>query len=269
MASPWPGRGLQNLVLELRPSGASMDRYTTTPGLSGQFDFPQVAPGHYVLAILNQRGELLKEEYVSVAANRAEVTIRLGNRNPADGGGLVNAKQLTHSVPKAAQKAMSRYRKCRTRQDDTCAMREVQAALAADPEWVEAYVNRSALHVRAFAWDLALKDIQLALSLDPSCALAHSNRAFVAVYRKDYQQAAISARAALRSAPDSLAAQYLLGVAQVNLGDLKNGFSQLEKIADEYAPARAALAEAAPQRARLARIKKPAVQGLALIEGPR
>ena len=54
----------------------------------------------------------------------------------------------------------------------------------------------------------------------------------------------------------------------MNLGDLKNGFSQLEKIADEYPPARATLTEAAPQRERLARLKRSTVQMSALTEGP-
>ena len=52
------GLSLTDVSLELRPVGPSMDSYATVPGLNGQFDFFQVTPGNYVLAIKNQNGQL-------------------------------------------------------------------------------------------------------------------------------------------------------------------------------------------------------------------
>lgn len=125
-------------------------------------------------------------------------------------------------------------------------------AIAADAELLEAYVNRSAVRARTMQWDLAIDDIEQSLRLDPQCALAHTNRAFVAVHRKEYRQAIESAQAALRTEPGNVNALYFLSLAQVNLGEVDSGFRQLEKLAEEFEPARQTLIEAAPQRARLA-----------------
>ena len=103
------------LMVELRPTGApTAETFTSIPGLHGQFDFANVKPGHYVLSVKNRNGDLLKEEQLFTNNNSyAEVTIRLGERKPAEGKGTVNVNQLNHQVPKVAQKAMLRYRKYR------------------------------------------------------------------------------------------------------------------------------------------------------------
>jgi tetratricopeptide (TPR) repeat protein len=85
--------------------------------------------------------------------------------------------------------------------------------------------------------------------------LAHANRAFVAVYRKDYRQAIESSNAALRVEPGNVNALYFRALALVNMGDFDKGFVELEKLAPEYEPARKSLAEAEPQRMRLAALK--------------
>ena len=231
-----------------------------TPSVNGQFDFPQVKPGHYLLTVKNRHGDVLKEEQLFVNnSNYAEVTIRLGEEKPVEGKGTVNVNRLNHQVPKLAQKAMKQYRKCRERKDEACASRYLNEAIAADGDLVEAFVNRSAIHMRALAWELAVVDLEQALRLDPQCALAHCNRAFVAIHRKEYAQAMVSAKAALRSQPDNLNAQYFLALAHVNLGNYAIGFRELEKIAGDYAPARLTLNQAAPQRAALERARAAAM----------
>jgi len=237
-------RSPQNVVLELRPSGGALHSYTTEPGSNGQFDFPGVDLGQYMLLVKTLHGEVLKQEYLTVGAASGEITIRLDDRKPAEGRGTVSARQLAHRTPKAARKAMTAYRKCHDRRNDTCAARYLDKAIAADPELLEAYLNRSALRCRAQAWDLVFADVEEALRLDPNSSLAHINRAFAALHRKNSQLALVSARAALRSDPDNIKAQYLLGLAQVNLGDTQTGLRLLEKIAAEYKPARLALVEA-------------------------
>lgn len=253
------------LMIELRPSGsATVETLTSIPGLHGQFDFANVKAGHYVLSVKNRHGDLLKEEQLFLNnSNYAEVMIRLGERKPPEGRGTVNVNRLNHQVPKIAQKAMMRYRKCRDRNDEACAARYLNEAITADGELLEAYVNRSAIHIRARDWEVAIADLGQALRLDPQCALAHSNRAFVAIYRQEYRQAMVSAKAALRSEPDNLNAQYFLALAHVNLGEFASGFRELEKIAGDYEPARLTLAQAAPQRAALAqaRLAKSAPAG--------
>ncbi len=114
-------------------------------------------------------------------------------------------------------------------------------------------MNRSALHIRARNWEPAVADLGQALRLDPQCAIAHANRAFIAVHRKEYQQAMVSAKAALRSEPDNLNAQYFLALAHMNLGDLAKGFRELETIAGHYEPARLTLQQAVPHREALER----------------
>lgn len=245
------GERPQDFTIELRASGGSvMDVLTAMPGLNGQFDFPHVKSAHYVLSVKNRNGDAVKEEQVFVSGAQTEITVRLAEK-PRQGHGTVSVAGMKHRTPKAARKALSRSRKCRSRDDEDCLERALDEALAADPDLLEAYVNRSALRARRRQWELAVGDIEQALRLDPRCATAHANRAFIAVHRKDYPQALISARAALRSDPGSRSAQYSLALAQINLGEVSKGFRQLEELGAEYEPARRTLTLVAPYRARL------------------
>ncbi|MBY0505705.1 MAG: tetratricopeptide repeat protein [Bryobacteraceae bacterium] len=240
-------RSAQDLLVEMRPAGASaMDSVTVMPGLNGQFDFHGLKQGHYTLAVKTHRGDALKEERVFLSAGEAEITVRLKDEAKPEGRGTVDARSLHHVVPKAARKAMGRYAKCRAAHDEAGAEHALDEALAADPELLEAWVNRSALYARTRSWTKALADVDQALRLDPRCTLALTNRAFVSVHLRDYPTALRAARAALRSDPANLSAQYLQALAQFNLGDRANALGQLKKLAPEYEPARLTLAATAP-----------------------
>jgi tetratricopeptide (TPR) repeat protein len=253
-------------IVELRSaSGQSFDTASATPSLNGQFEFSNVKPGNYVLSVKNRQGDSIKEEYFSANNSSSEVNIRLSDEMTEHvhgaGEGTVSVRRLNHQVPKAARKAVQRYRKCHEKSDLACEVKALDEAVAADPEYLEAYVNRSAFHARMRNWSAALLDIDVALKLDPNCVLAHSNRAFVAVYQKDYRQAIASANAALRTEPGNVGARYFRALAQVNLGEFDAGFKELERLAPEFEPARQSLAQAEPQRAQLAARK--ARKGLA------
>jgi tetratricopeptide (TPR) repeat protein len=253
------------LTLELRPAaGQTFDIVNTTPSLNGQFEFANVKPGHYVLSVKNRQGDTIKDEYLWANGSNTEVNIRLRDEKAEHSHsdeGTVSLKRLNHQIPKAARKAMARYQKCHGKHDEACAMQALDEAVAADAEYLEAYVNRSAMKSRARDFDGAIADIDAALKLDPNCALAHSNRAFVAVHRKDYRLAIVSANAVLKSDPGNVNALYFRALAQVNLGEFDAGFGQLEKLAVDFEPARRSLAQAEPQRAQLAARK--ARKGLA------
>jgi tetratricopeptide (TPR) repeat protein len=248
-----------------------MESFTASPSLTGQFDFQNVKPGHYILAVKNQSGDTVKEEHFWANGSSGEINIRLREEKAADSRGTVNIKRLNHKVPKEARKAMARYSKCRDRRDEACSLRTLSEAIQLDPDLLEAYVNRSALYARTMRWDLAIADVDQALRLDPHCAMAHSNRAFVAVHRQDYRQAIESSKAVLRTEPDNPHAKYFLALADINVGDVDHGFRELEKLAEEYEPARRTLAQAAPQRALLkaqkatlaARLKQEKIGGSA------
>lgn len=248
----------QDLTIELRPtSGGAIDILTAFPALNGQFDFAGLNVATYLLSVKNQKGEILKEERVHVSGPHTEITIRLSEK-VEQGHGTVSAKSMNHRTPKAAQQALKRSRKCRSQGDEGCLSLALDDALAADPDLLEAYVNRSALRARQKQWELALSDVDQALRLDPRCAAAHANRAFVAVHRKEFAQAIASARAALRSDPSNRSAQYSMALAEINLGAVAEGFRRMEDLAVDYEPARRALILAAPQRARLEKAARSA-----------
>jgi tetratricopeptide (TPR) repeat protein len=249
-----------DLVLELRSaSGQSTETPSTSPSLNGNFEFSNVKPGHYVLAVKNRQGETLKEEYFWANGSHTELNIRMREDKTEQvhgaGHGTVSVRRLNHKVPKPAVKAMQRYRKCKDRKDDECAAAALDEAIGADAEYLEAYVNRSALRAKVGAWEGAVADTDAALKIDPDCSLAHANRAFVAVHRKEYRQAIESANAALRTEPGNVSALYFRALAEVNLGNHDKGFAELERLAADFEPARETLTQAAPQRARLAALK--------------
>lgn len=122
--------------MELRPAGATaMEKSTAMPGMHGQFEFGSVKPGHYILPVNNRKGDSRKEEHLFVNSGSDDVTIRLGESKAPEGRGTVNVNLLNHPVPKAAQKAIARFRKCRERQDEACAARYLDEAIAAGPDF--------------------------------------------------------------------------------------------------------------------------------------
>lgn len=231
-----------------------MDTMTATPTLSGNFDFANVRPGNYVLAVKTLTGETLKEEHFYANGNSSELSIHLRDdkpKEPTAADATVGIRRLNHKVPKAARKALNRYANCREGGNEECAAKALDDAIAADPELLEAYVNRSAYHARNRHWDQAEADVEKSLSLDPQCSLAYANRAFVAVHRQQYEKARDAARTSLKIQPGNINAQYLLALAQLNLGAVDEGFGALERIAPEFEPARRTLDQAAPLRTKL------------------
>ena len=62
-------------------------------------------------------------------------------------------------------------------------------ALAQNPSYAEAYVNRGIAHARQGKSDLAIADFNQALELNPNYAKAYYDRALAFSLKKDYGQA--------------------------------------------------------------------------------
>src|SRR5579871_3196662 len=95
-----------NVTVELASSGTNRsDSATVSP--DGRFEFSSVATGVYWLRVLGGDGRVLHEESVSINGSQQSLTIHIKDEQRANRSSesTVSYQQLTHKVPRQAQKA--------------------------------------------------------------------------------------------------------------------------------------------------------------------
>jgi len=114
------------------------------------------------------------------------------------------------------------------------ALDESNAALAIDPNYAQAYVERAWARIGLQDFENALKDSEKAIELDPK-----SSRAFVAksgvCYRKyDFEQSAAWAKKALELDPEDYMALEYLSASYEGMGDTDKALEILDKLLQKY-----------------------------------
>jgi tetratricopeptide (TPR) repeat protein len=85
---------------------------------------------------------------------------------------------------------------------------------------VEAHAHRAAELLQAKHPDLAANELRAILKLDPNNADAHANLGVLIFFQPDYAKAAPELRAALRLRPELTKIQALLGLCEIQLGEI-------------------------------------------------
>ncbi|MGD9682429.1 MAG: tetratricopeptide repeat protein [Candidatus Obscuribacterales bacterium] len=121
-----------------------------------------------------------------------------------------------------------------TNYDYQKALDESNAAIAIDPGFAQAYVERAWARVGLQDFDNALKDAEKAIELDPK-----SSRAFVAksavYYRKyDFEQSTVWAKKALELDPEDYMALEYLSASYASMGDTDKGLETLDKLLKKF-----------------------------------
>ena len=211
------------LGVELRAADGRGDGgYRTHSYRNGDYELKQVPTGTYLLRITTERGEVIRELPVAVQGPVVSLETTLGGeRREQAASGAVSARRLRHEVPKGAQREFARYQKSRAAEDWGSAEEHLRKALAADGEFLEAWVNLGAMHARQQRWEEAAAEFEQALVIDPSCAMAWSNRAFVYLHVGDSVAAEKAVRTAIRYEPGSPRNEYLLELALRNQGKMR------------------------------------------------
>lgn len=180
-------------------------------------------------------------------ANRIMDSLRLPNppRQPIITE-TVSAAALRHAVPKAAVKAHERARKLFEAGKSGDAQRELEKALALDPEYAEAHENLGALYLKLNRPAEAETHIRRAIELNPSSSVAHSDLAAIQLLSGDLGAAERSARRALELSRGNDWARFVLGMTLLrNTATYGEALRQLES-ASRSVPAAGQILAALP-----------------------
>ena len=125
-------------------------------------------------------------------------------------------------------------------------------ALEANPEFLDAYINRGLVNNELGEYEASIKDYDKAIELDKKCALAYNNRGFTKFLQKNYKGAledynkAILLNPKFKLALDNKARLFLevcmeddkdfsekyylsLGIAEINCGNFMEGINNLDE----------------------------------------
>jgi tetratricopeptide (TPR) repeat protein len=202
-----------NVTVELNSSGSSRSE-SATVNPDGRFEFPSIATGTYWLRVVGGDGSVLHEEAVTVNSSQQPLTIRLADTQSANRatGTTISMQQLTHKVPRQAQKAYDKGRQASLKGDQLLAADFFGQAVAADPEFVDAYNELGAADVALGHLPEAAEQFQKAVNLVPEHRLALPNLSIVLAKMRRFHEAAEVARRALLVVPGMAKMQYILAI---------------------------------------------------------
>jgi tetratricopeptide (TPR) repeat protein len=162
--------------------------------------------------------------------------------SPPRGG--VSARTLTHKHSKAALKAFNRAHRAWKKGQSDRVLRYLVEALHLDPDFMEARADLGAVYAQANRPEDALEQYDQALAVEPNLALLHSNKAAALVMLSRWEEAERAARHAVQLDPESINANYMLGIAMMKQGKFTAETAARLAIAAKTHPrARAFLAE--------------------------
>ena len=191
-----------SLTVELSANGSSVSQ-TASVNPDGSFEFKSAAPGTYWLRVSAGAGSVIHEELVNVGGPGQTLSIRLKEQSSANRSSepTVSLRQLTHKVPRPAQRAFDRGRQAVAKGDQNAAAESFRQAIAADPEFCDAYNELGASEVALGLLPDAAVQFQKAIDLEPDHRFALPNLSIVLAKMKRFHEAGIVARRALQVVP--------------------------------------------------------------------
>ena len=202
------------LTVELSSNNSSYSETASVSG-DGTFEFRSAPPGAYWLRVFAGAGALIHEEMVSVGGPGQILSIRLNTQSSANrsAGSTVSLQQLTHKVPRQAQKAYDKGRQAALKGDQHAAEGFFRQAVEADPEFVDAHNELGASEVALGELPEAAEQFQKAIDLVPEHRLALPNLSIVLAKLKRFHEAGEVARRALLVLPGEPRMHYILALS--------------------------------------------------------
>lgn len=203
---------LGHLTVELRAlsdSTVTMRAYATS---LGDFQLSGVPAGEYQLAVKDQHGELIKQDFVHIDRNTVHLDVRLPSAPAARAPGTVSLASLSHKVPGKARRELRAAAAARRHGHQEASLAHVQKALALDPQFADAHNDLGTEYVNRQQYTSALAQFDRAAQLDPGSALVEMNRAICLSNMQRLTEAETAARHAVRIDAASPRARYVLGV---------------------------------------------------------
>jgi tetratricopeptide (TPR) repeat protein len=220
---------------------------------NGSFEFRSVQPGTYTLRVIGGSNRLLHEEVVSIVSGQQPLSIHVSEPNKANRSAdpTISVQELSHKVPKAAQKEYDKGRQAASKGNQDAAAQYFLKAVELDPEFVDAHNELGASEVALGKLPEAAEQFQKAIDLVPEHRLALPNLSIVLARMKRFKEAGDVARRALQLLPGSARMHYILGFSiLVQHGDTKEALDNLKYAAAEIPNAHLISAEVLSQMGR-------------------
>jgi tetratricopeptide (TPR) repeat protein len=205
----------QMLFVEVIELGHRSANERVTVSANGDFDTHPLSAGNYEFRVVDASGSLLASENMAVGDFGGSLTIRLPDRTPHEspGGGVVSLSSLQHKVPKKARRELAKAELVMSRGELEESIKHLRAAIAIDPQYLEAYNNLGCRLIRLERPQEAVKALTKATELDPKAPFPLANLSAALLMARDVTGAESAARRALSVDPSSARAHYLLGLS--------------------------------------------------------
>ncbi|MDR3697987.1 MAG: tetratricopeptide repeat protein [Candidatus Sulfopaludibacter sp.] len=205
----------------------------------GTFTLRHVPYGDYQLMVTDPAGNMVHQEFITVSqimqAITVHVTAPLRQRPPE---GPVSMAQLQHPPTRKAFQAVLAAQKFSRAGNHEKAAGELQKAVALSPYYTDAYINLAAQHIRLRRYAEARDECKRALEVGGPTPLLLTNLASAQYGLKQLDDAAGSARWALRLEPGYPQAHFILGlILSVDTRTVHEGLQHLQKAAETISSA--------------------------------
>jgi len=210
----------------------------------GDFEFQGVPSGFYTLRVLDGSGAEILSQSVNLGGANPPVAIRLPRiQQTKPAGETVSIARLRHKVPKPAMKVAQKAEKLSAHGDFQHAAEQWQKAIAADPEFSEAYGNLGTQYVRLSQPSLAVEAYRHATALDPYTAGHQTNLAFALAQLGQLEEAEAVVRGSLKLNDTNPLTHYVLGcVLTMRNRSMGEAVEQLKIASRQFARAHQVLA---------------------------
>jgi tetratricopeptide (TPR) repeat protein len=200
----------------------------------GTFTLRHVPYGDYQLIVTDPAGAMVHQEFLTVSEMMQTITVHLSapvRQRPPEGP--VSMTQLQHPPSRKALQAVLAAQKFSRAGNPEKAAEELQKAIQLSPYYVDAYINLAAQHIRLRRYAEAESECRRALEMTSPTPLLLTNLASAQFGLKQLDDAAGSARSALRLEPGYPQAHFILGlILAVDTRTVHEGLQHLQKAAE-------------------------------------
>lgn len=208
------GLGARELRLELVGQGGGGAPQLTWSRPGERFEFSRVEPGTYTLRVMTWRGDVLRNEPISVGSGTPPLRIVIPggalNRPPV---GSVSVARLRRDPEGKSVYELAEARRLFLIGDRKRALKRVIRALEHDPEYPEAHAAFGMYHASEKRWADAAQEFSAAVRCDPKLDRGFEMLAWSLVHSERFVDAESAARQALQAAPRSALPSHLLGLS--------------------------------------------------------
>lgn len=224
----------------------------------GSFESSNLPANQVELRLVSFEGVVLRSEHVNLTGGVAPVKLRLPSfGGPSPVRGTVSVTRLRHVSVKSARKLYNRSIEAAAKGDTRRSLDLLQAAVAEDPEYLEAWNNLGSRHMRDGHPDLALEALRRAQSLDGDSPHVLTNLGVVLMHLKQREEAELVSRRALRHARTDTKAEYVLGLCLFHkAASFDEAIFYLKKARDEFPQARLSIAHILVRSGRISEARR-------------